>query len=316
MDNAIRDATAHARPENRYRDGRPITGKVTVTVTGGGALLVDGKPEQGAVGLRLTEPIREGHTRSFIGEAAADLPLVAHRRIEWPGRDSDGKHLPLFYPDRLPAKFRPYSLAQRAEHGKELEAAVRQAAVGPEVTHLRFEQPDPWGSTSIVGYRAVADARDEVRPEDGPRPPGGKAKAAPIRDAGSRPAANATGTPSATKGAGPPEATRAQRRQREWRRVGAVLSAVTAVLACVPFGRSVSTLLRAYEAAEALYDREIGYAVMGLARYTGFPGLLHASAAVLMTAVTIFLFTVLALLLASDVLVSGISPRPRNFRNS
>lgn len=92
---------------------------------------------------------------------------------------------------------------------------------------------------------------------------------------------------------------------REWRRVGAVLSAVTAVLACVPFGRSVSTLLRAYEAAEALYDREIGYAVMGLARYTGFPGLLHASAAALMMAVTIVLFTGLALLLASDVWFPG-----------
>lgn len=99
--------------------------------------------------------------------------------------------------------------------------------------------------------------------------------------------------------------TNARRRHREWRRVGAVLSAVAAVLACVPFDRSLSTLLRAYEAAEALHDGEIGLTVVGLARYTGFPGLLHASAAALMMAVTIVLFTGLALLLASDVWLPG-----------
>lgn len=101
-------------------------------------------------------------------------------------------------------------------------------------------------------------------------------------------------------------ATNARRRHREWRRVGVVLSAVAAGLACVPFERSVSTLLRAYEAAEVWHDRrEIEAIVVGLARYTGFPGLLHASAAVLMTAVTIVLFAGLALLLASDVWLPG-----------
>ena len=100
-------------------------------------------------------------------------------------------------------------------------------------------------------------------------------------------------------------ATNARGRHREWRRVGAVLSAVAAGLACMPFERSVSTLLRAYEAAEALPDRAIEVTVVGLRQYTGFPGLLHASAAVLMTAVTIVLFTGLALLLASDVWLPG-----------
>lgn len=58
-------------------------------------------------------------------------------------------------------------------------------------------------------------------------------------------------------------ATNARGGHREWRRVGTVLSAVAAGLACVPFERSVSTLLRAYEAAEAQRSSELNMAVLG-----------------------------------------------------
>lgn len=100
-------------------------------------------------------------------------------------------------------------------------------------------------------------------------------------------------------------ATAANWRHREWRRVGTVLSAVAAVLALLPFGRSVALLLRAYEQAEASGLRELGWTVLGRGSLAGFPGLLHASAAVLMTAATIVLFAGLALLLASDVWLPG-----------
>lgn len=100
-------------------------------------------------------------------------------------------------------------------------------------------------------------------------------------------------------------ATNAHRHRREWRRVGAVLSVVAAVLTTIPFERSVRMLLRAYEGAEWWDERDMRSIVVGWERFTGFPGLLHASAAVLMTAATIVLFTGLALLLASDVWMPG-----------
>lgn len=334
----INETNAQSRPANRDRNGRPFTGKVTVTVSP--VLKVDGKFPRGAVGIRLTQPLG---FRSFTGEIVADLPPATHRRIVVPGLTADRKKLPLFYPDRLPSQHHPYDPHRGA--GKDLARAIQEAAIGPEITHLCFE------GGSIVGYCAIGDAKNGARREAGSKSRSGEAKAIPIRDAGSGPTKNDPQVLSAAEGSrhggerdrggGVPNAeqrrgstTREERaapapavvdnhlrdstaharpenryrdgRQRGWRRIGAVLSAVTAVLACVPFGRSVSTLLQAYEAAEAWRDRGLMEAiVVGERQFTGFPGLLHASAAVLMTAVTIVLFACLALLLASDVWLPG-----------
>ena len=304
VDGYINEVNAHARPDNRDRYGRPFTGRVTVQMRPG--LEVDGRTVEGSVGIRLAEPVGDtaGSPLAFAGEIVSELPLVAHRRIEFGGLTEDGKLLPLFYPDRLPPEHRPHDWRRRA--GKALAEAIRKAAVGPEVTHLRAEWPDPFaGPPSLVGYREVADAKDAVRTEDRQDSSSGEVHAAPIRDAESGPAKNDAQTPSAAKGAESLGATNAHRRHREWRRVGAVLSAIAAVLATIPFERSVRMLLRAYEGAEWWGERQMRSVVVGWERFSGFPGLLHASAAVLMPAATIVLFTGLALLLASDVWMPG-----------